>query len=317
MPDLSRHSFLIASGILLLCIGAFMFSGVQGAWSFVLPFRAQKLLSLILVATAISVSTVLFATVTNNRILTPALMGFDSLYVLIQTALAFTLGVAGSSVLSTSVLYVVQVVIMVFLATALFQVLFLGSSRSLHLVLLVGMVMGTLFRSLSIFLQRLLSPTDFVVLQDQLFASFNSVPRGLLGVSTVLTLLVLVVVWNQRFRYDILALGRDQSINLGLEYRKEVLQVMICVSILVSVSTALVGPVTFFGLLVANLAYHLAASYRHSHVLPLAVLVGAITLIGGQTVLERLLGYDTALSIVVEFLGGIVFIGLLLREKRL
>ena len=49
-------------------------------------------------------------------------------------------------------------------------------------------------------------------------------------------------------------------------------------------------------------------------VLPAAVLLALIGLVGGQVILERGFGYDTALSIIIEFLGGIVFLLLILRK---
>ena len=80
------------------------------------------------------------------------------------------------------------------------------------------------------------------------------------------------------------------------------------------VATALVGPVTFFGLLVASLAYQITGSSKHCYVLPVAVLLAIVTLVGGQVVLERVFAFDTALSIVIEFVGGIAFIVLVLRR---
>ncbi len=316
MAKLGKHPLLATLLLLLVFMALFMTLGAQGPWSFVLGFRGTKLLALLLVGASISVSTVLFATITNNRILTPSLMGFDALYLLIQTMLAFLLGATEATKVSPQALFVGQVVLMVGLSTMLFRWLFLGSARSLHLVLLVGLVMGGLFRSLSTFLQRLLSPNDFVVLQDQLFASFNTVHRSLLTFSSVIVVGVLFWVWQRRYVHDVVSLGRDHAVNLGVDYRREVTLLMIAIALLVSVSTALVGPVTFFGLLVANLAYQLSPSYRHRDVLPMAVMVSGLTLVGGQTVLERVLGFDTALSIVVEFLGGIVFIALLLKGSR-
>ena len=56
--------------------------GANGQWDFVLPFRGGKLAVMLLVAYAVAVSSVLFQTVTHNRILTPAIMGFDALYLL-------------------------------------------------------------------------------------------------------------------------------------------------------------------------------------------------------------------------------------------
>jgi len=57
---------LMLLALALISMAAFMTLGAKGSWSFILPFRGIKLLSLLLVAYAIAVSTVLFQTVTNN-----------------------------------------------------------------------------------------------------------------------------------------------------------------------------------------------------------------------------------------------------------
>ncbi len=113
--------------------------------------------------------------------------------------------------------------------------------------------------------------------------------------------------------FDVLSLGRDTAINLAFEYKRTVVIILVMVSVLVSVSTALVGPITFFGLLVASLAHGLVGTSKHKYILPAAALLGVIALVGGQTVFERVFEFDTALSIIVEFLGGLVFIILILR----
>jgi iron complex transport system permease protein len=164
-----------------------------------------------------------------------------------------------------------------------------------------------------------IDPNEFVVLQDRLFASFNSVAPDLLVIAAVLIGLVSLVLWRMRDRLDVLLLGRDVAINLGLNHRREVALVLVLVSLQVSVATALVGPlnafepVSFFGLLVANLTYLLVPGFRHRHVLPAAALVGIIILLGGQLVLERILGLEAVVGIVIEFAGGLLFIVLLLR----
>ena len=91
---------------------------------------------------------------------------------------------------------------------------------------------------------------------------------------------------------------------------------LVLVALLVSVSTALVGPVTFLGLLVAHLAYRAMPTYRHAVVLPAAALIAAVTLVGGQLVLERVFSLNAALSIVIEFLGGLTLLVLLARRPR-
>jgi len=299
----------IAASVIVL----FMTLDAKGRWDFILPFRGMKILSMVLVAYAIAISTVLFQTVSHNRILTPSIMGFDALYILIQTSLIFALGSARVTALDPRLLFACEVAVMVAFSSLLYRWLFSGSSRSLHLLVLVGIVFGVLFRSLAGFMQRIIDPNEFVVLQDRLFASFNSVDSDLLVVSTAAVVVASVIGWRLMHVYDVLALGRETSVNLGVNHNRMVTIVLVLVAVLVSVSTALVGPVTFFGLLVANLAYQLAGTYKHRFVLPVAVLLAIICLVGGQLVLERIFAFDTALSIVIEFAGGIVFLAMLIR----
>ncbi|MEZ0172311.1 iron chelate uptake ABC transporter family permease subunit [Microvirga sp. TS319] len=299
----------MAIGVIVL----FMTLNAKGRWDFILAFRGMKVVAMILVAYAIAVSTVLFQTVSHNRILTPSIMGFDALYVLIQTSLIFTIGSAHVAALDPRLLFVCEVAAMVAFSSLLYRWLFSGSSRSLHLLVLVGIVFGVLFRSLSGFMQRIIDPNEFVLLQDRLFANFNNVESNLLGVSAAAVLIVSIIGWRLIPVYDVLALGREAAINLGVDHNRGTTVVLVLVAVLVSVSTALVGPVTFFGLLVANLAYPLAGTYRHRFVLPIAALLAVIVLVGGQLILERVFAFDTALSIVIEFLGGIAFLALLIR----
>jgi iron complex transport system permease protein len=311
----SRPAIVLAvlCGLALLSVAAFLTLGARGSWSFVLSFRGRRLLALVLVAYAIAVSTVLFQTVSNNRILTPSIMGFDAIFVLVQTSIVFFLGTQTLALADPHMRFLAEALMMTGFAWVLFRWLFLGEERSLHLLILVGIVFGIFFRSISTFMQRILDPNAFQVLQDALFASFQSVETTLLGVSFALAGLVSVVLWRIAHTFDVLTLGRSQAISLGVDYPRAVMTILTGIAVLVAVSTALVGPITFFGLLVVSLARAFLGDSLHRHVLPAAVLLGIVALVGGQTVLERVFAFDTALSIIVEFLGGLVFIVLIVR----
>lgn len=311
--DRPRMVLLVLAALALVSVACFMTLGVRGNWAFVLQFRGQKLAGLLLVACAIAVSTVLFQTVTNNRILTPSIMGFDALFVLVQTAIMFFLGTGTFALMDPHLRFALEVVLMTGFAGLLFRWLFLGEERSLHLVVLVGIVFGVFFRSLSNFMQRMLDPNAFQVLQDSFFASFSTIDPTLLGLSWGITAALGLVLWRMGHCFDVLALGRAQAISLGVNYRRAVIVILMVVSVLVAVSTALVGPVTFFGLLVASLAHGLVGTSRHRYILPAAVLLSVICLVGGQTLMERVFAFDTALSIIIEFVGGITFIVLVIR----
>ena len=305
--------FLALGAIALVAVILFMTLGARGNWGFVLPFRGAKLAGLILVATAIAISTVMFQTVTNNRILTPSIMGFDALYALIQTTLVFFLGSMRVSAFDPRLMFLAETGLMLVFGGLLCRWLFAATVRSLHLLLLVGIVFGIFFRSLSGFMQRIIDPTEFLILQDRLFASFNSIDRTLLLAAALIVAGSCVAAWRMTTRLDVLALGREHAIALGLDHQRMVAIVLFVVILLVAVSTALVGPVAFFGLLVANLAYLLMPTARHAVLLPAAAMLAVIFLVGGQVVLERVFAFDTALSVVIEFVGGIVFLLLVIR----
>lgn len=300
---------LLVAGAIII----FMTIDSRGNWDFVIPFRGTKILALALVSYAVAVSTVLFQTVAGNRILSPSIMGFDALYVLIQTTLVFVLGAQATVTLNPQARFVLEVTCMVLFAGILYRWLFGGTRRSLHLLILVGIIFGVLFRSFANMMTRLIDPNEFVILQDMLFASFNSFDRNLLWVSAALIFGGSIVLWRIGHTFDILALGRETAVNLGINFQRTVTIILVVIAIFVSVSTALVGPVTFFGLLVANLAYQLAGTYKHRWILPFAAGLALLFLVSGQMVVERLFSFNTSLSIVVEFLGGIVFIILLIR----
>ncbi len=309
-PALSLTVLLVLA---LIAIVIFMTIDARGSWSFIIPFRGRKILGMVLVGTAIAASTVIFQTITNNRILTPSIMGFDALYMLIQTCLVFFFGSTTLIQMNSNLLFIIHVLAMMVFAGGLFYWLFMVANRSLHMLVLVGIVLGLMLRNFTNLLQRVMDPAEFVVLQDTGFASFNAIPRELLLISSIIMAIALFIAWRMRFTLDILALGREMAIGLGVNYQRSVMILLGVITTLVAISTALVGPITFFGLLVANLAYVLVRSYRHGVIIAAAALLGIVALIGGQLVLERIFSFDTSLSVIIEFTGGIVFIYLLLR----
>jgi len=300
----------------VIAVTAFMTLGARGNWGFILSFRGTKLAALILVATAVSVATILFQTLTSNRILTPSIMGFDALYVLVQTGLVFLLGGLGYSTLLPEAKFTLEVLLLTGAALTLFGTLLGSGMPDLFRMLLVGVVFGVFFRSLTSLLQRLIDPNEFAVVQGAFFASFNRLDTELLLASAVLILLCCAIAWRRRHVLDVMALGREQAISLGLNHRREVFIGLAIVTVLVAVSTALVGPVAFFGLLVSALAYEVMNTHRHGTVLAAAVLISVTILVGGQALFERVLGMAGSLSVVIEFLGGLVFLFLILRKVR-
>ncbi len=299
-----------------LALVAFMVLGARGNWDFILAFRGTKLIGLTAVATAIAVATVVFQTLTGNRILTPSIMGFDALYVLLQTGLLFVLGGMGYASIPLEAKFALELVLLSGAALALFCSLLGQGRQDLFRMLLIGVVFGVLFRSLTSLLQRVIDPSEFAFLQSNLFASFNRIDTTLLTISVPLILLCCALLLRKRKTLDVMALGRDTTIGLGVNYKRELLTGLLLVTALVATSTALVGPVAFFGLLVSAISYEVMKTHHHGPVLVGAILVAITVLVGGQAIFERVLGLGGTLSIVIEFMGGLVFLYLVLKRIR-
>ncbi|WP_339149643.1 MULTISPECIES: iron chelate uptake ABC transporter family permease subunit [unclassified Sutcliffiella] len=311
-----NHKIYLLISILVISVSLFLFYDLGSNWDYALPRRAMKVLAIILTGGSIAFSTVIFQTITSNRILTPSIIGLDSLYLLVQTFIIFVFGSASFIVANKEVNFLLSVSCMVLFALLLYKFLFKGEGRNIYFLLLVGIVFGTLFGSLSTFMQVLIDPNEFMLVQDRMFASFNNVNTELLFVSIVLLIGIGFYVSRYLKYLDVLALGREQAINLGVPYNFIVQRFLIIIAILVSIATALVGPITFLGLLVANITYQFMKTYRHIYLLTASILISVVALVGGQLIVERVFTFSTTLSVIINFTGGVYFIYLLLKESK-
>ena len=279
---------IILLGLSLVFTGLYLFHDLNGSYDYALPRRGIKVLAMVITGCAIAYATVIFQTITHNRILTPSIMGLDALYLLLQTVLVFFLGSDHITIMNKQVNFVLSVAAMIVFALLLYRFLFNKGSQPIYFLLLIGIIVGTFFSSISTFLQVLIDPNEFSMVQDRMFASFNNVSTDLVWIALVLTTIVILIGWRSTHFLDVLSLGRDQAINLGVPYESIVKKMLVISAVLIAISTALVGPITFFGLIVANLSYQFFKSYRHSILITGAMLMSIVALIGGQWIVERI-----------------------------
>ncbi len=320
-----RRYWLILAALALLSAGAMFGSlawdnpmpvGSRGFW-LIAQMRATNLVVIVVVAFCQAIATVSFQTVTNNRILTPSIMGFESLYILVQTGAVFFIGLGGIAALTGLWQFLLQIGLMVGFAAALYGWLLAGRRGNLHITLLVGIVLGGGLGAASTFMQRLLTPSEFDVLTARLIGSIATADTEYLWVSIPLAALAGGALWLRSSRLNVLALGRETAINLGINHRRQTIVVLLLVAVLMAISTALVGPMTFLGFLVAMIAYQLADTYDHRFIFPLAWLVGIVVLAGSHFVLKNLFYAEGSVGIIIEIVGGSFFLFYILRKGRL
>jgi len=300
----------------LLAVGNPMPPGSRGFW-LIAEMRATSLVVMAVVAFCQAVATITFMTVTNNRIITPSIMGFESLYTVIQTSAVYLLGATGVLVLQGTGQFLLQVLAMVGLAVLLYGWLLRGRYANIQVMLLVGIILGGGMGAISTFMQRLLSPSEFDVLSARLFGSVNNASAEYLPVAIPLVLVAGALIWANAHRLNVISLGRDVCINVGVDHGRQTIYMLVLVAILMAVSTALVGPMTFFGFLVATLTFQLAGTHDHRRLLPIGVLTGFVVLAGAYFVMNHVFYAQGVVSIIIELVGGSVFLLVILRKGRL
>lgn len=313
MKKIALLTFILTLGILM-----FLFLGLtEKSYAYALSKRIPKVIAIVLTGSAIAYSSLIFQTVTDNRILTPSILGLDSLYVFIQTLIIFFVGSKAMATMDARITFTIAVLLMMIFSVGILGTFLRMVKGNIYLLLLIGVVTGTLFRSGSSFLQVIIDPNEFLILQGKLFANFNNINTGILFYSGLFLVGALIYGFTQNHNLDVLTLGREQAINLGINYNGLVTKMLIIVAILISVSTALVGPITFLGVLVTNLSREIFKTYKHSTLIVGSMLISSIALIYGQLLVERVFSFTTPISVIINFIGGLYFIYLLLKENQL
>ncbi|WP_425628568.1 iron chelate uptake ABC transporter permease subunit VctG [Vibrio neptunius] len=314
MQDKMKLIGLVATA-LLFC---FLFIGIglnADNYQYFLSRRVPKVLAMIVAGIAIGQSSLAFQTITHNRILTPSIMGFDSLYMFTQVLVVVIFGGLSSIAMNAYFNFSVSVVVMLAFSLLLFSFYFKGETQNLMVLLLLGVILGQLFGSVSSFFIMLMDPSDFASVQANMFASFNNISVELVYLCTPLLLLISALLYRMNRLLDVFWLDKDNATSLGVDVKRTTLCVLLLSAALIAISTALVGPIMFFGLLVTNLTREWFNSYQHRVLLLGVSLLSVVALLSGQWIVEKVFGFSTTLSVVINFVGGIYFLTMLLRNR--
>lgn len=315
--ELKKKIYFLSS-ILLIFTALFILIGLNSLnWGYALSRRIPKIIAIIFTGGSIAFSSLVFQTITNNRILTPSVLGLDSLYTFIQTFIVFIFGSNTLIKAGEGLNFVLSVGCMALFSIVLFRVLFRRKGKNIFFLLLVGLVFGTFFQSMASFMQVIIDPNEFAIVQNKMFASFNNINTDILWLALLLGLIAMLYGYKFTRTLDVLSLGRENAISLGVEYDKVVKRLLIVICILVSVSTALVGPIIFLGLLVVNIAREFLKTFKHKYTITGSMLISSVALVGGQLIAERIMNFNTPISVIINFIGGVYFMYLLLKENAI
>jgi iron complex transport system permease protein len=307
---------VILVGLTIISVALFLAIGVRpGQFDFALQLRLPKVLAITLAGICIGVATVVFQTIAHNTIVTPNLLGMDALYTLIHTSLVFVLGATNSLVLNRPLLFAIDLVAMSALGLLIYGTLFRKMRANMLYILLTGTVLSSFFGAFTDTMQRLIDPNEFQSLQTTLIASFSRVNASLIPYGVVVLIGILVWSYPQLKTLDVLALGRDKAINLGLDYDRIIRKLLVAVTLIIATATALVGPLTFLGLLIANLARQILKTHQHRVLLIGTALLGIIFLLAGQLLIEHVFNFGVTIGTLINIIGGTYFLYLIITTR--
>lgn len=300
--------------VLALALGFVLFrSGLD--LDYVIPKRLARLAAMCIGGVCVAWSSIIFQTLTGNRILTPAIMGYEAVYLLFQAVLVLVLGTASLVVLGSQGNFVLSVLLMLGYSWALQRWLLRGGNSNVYFLLLLGLVLSLVIGTVTQFVQLKISPGEFSILQGFSQASFNRVQPQQLLLSGLLVAALCLGFARTLPTLDVLALGRDQAVSLGVDYPRVMRLQLALVAALVAISTGLLGPTAFMGVFVANTTYALARTFRHRITLPMGSAIAIAIFIAAQLLVEHVFNYKTTVSILVNLLCGTYFLALMLRTR--
>ena len=316
----NRRKLALLVFLVVVAAAAYLFTDVSFAnerlFRYAMKIWIPKLIAMLVTAAAIGGASIVFQSVINNTIVTPCLLGMNSLYTLIHTAVVFVAGSGSFLVVNGNISFAVDLVLMGVAATVIYSYLFRKTNHNILYVLLIGTVLTSLFGSIQSTLVIVMDPNEYDSLLASLVASFSNINSEIIVFAVLLLTVLIFALRRELALLDVLTLGRDQAVNLGVDYDRAIRRLLLGVALCIAIATAMVGPISFLGLIIANLSRQLLKTYRHSQLIAGSALFGMIVLAGGQMIVEQVFVYAVPVSVFITVGGGIYFLYLLLGKRR-
>ena len=232
-----KTSMVVLAGLVLLFIGLYQFAFVNPKFfAYAMGLRLPRLAVILIAGFAISAAAIVFQTIIRNTIVTPCLLGMNSLYLLIHTAVVFFLGSGSLFAVNPVYAFAADVIVMGFVAGFIYYTIFQKTGGNVLYVLLIGTVLSTFFSSMQNSLTRIMDPNEYDALLNTLTASFTNVNAACIIPGA---LLLAAIAWWLRKDLailDVISLGREQAVSLGVDYERTLRRLMVGVALYIAVA---------------------------------------------------------------------------------
>ncbi|HQD92709.1 MAG: iron chelate uptake ABC transporter family permease subunit [Acholeplasmataceae bacterium] len=303
--------------IVIICYMLIKLIGVRSlfALKMIVKVRFPKLLALTVSGVLVTSASLVFQSIVNNRILTPSMLGFDAIYIAIQTIIIFLLG-SVNFLLNPIYNFILSTGLMIIVTLIMYRLVLQKSKNNVVILLLIGLILTTFLNNMVTFLQSIMSPDEYLNLSAGISISLTNMNLDLVLIALPIMITCIVLFYCDAKRLEIISLGEDNAINLGLSYNKEVIKHLIYIAISMAIATALVGPLSFLGLIVVNLTREIFKTNNYKILIIFSGLLAIIFLLLGITILE-IVGHITTLPVIINLIGGIYLFYIVIKENKI
>ncbi len=274
--------------------------------SVVMDVRLPRILAAVLVGAALSISGAAFQGVFQNPLVSPHILGVAS-------------GAGFGAALAILVFNDIWVIHLVSFTMGLVAV---GVTHTLSrvyrmratlMLVLSGIVVGSLFSALTSFLKYIADPMNKMpAIVFWLLGSLNHVSARNLFITAPLFLVCIVILLRVRWQINLLAMGETDARSLGANTTQLKAVVIISATIATASAVCICGIIGWIGIMIPHMG-RLAVGPDHRFLLPVSMVMGAVYLTLVDTIARTLLATEIPIGILTAIFGAPVF-ALLLKN---
>lgn len=275
----------------------------------VLNLRLPRIIAAVLIGGSLSVAGASFQGLFRNPLVSPDILGvaagagFGAAMGILISGNPFTIQILAFSfgILAVLVAYAISRLV--------------RSNPTLSLIL-AGMAIGSLFGAFLSLMKYVADPTDELpTIVYWLMGSLNGVSKDdllMVGIPMLVCLIILLLI---RWRLNVLAMGEEEALALGVDTQKVRVIVILCSTIMTASAVCIAGIIGWVGLVIPHMGRMLVGPC-HKRMLPVAALLGAAFLLVIDNVARTAISIEIPIGILTAIIGVPFFLYLLAKGRR-
>lgn len=289
-------------------------TGDETAYNIVWDIRLPRILSVIILGGALSVSGFLLQTFFGNPIAGPFVLGISSgAKLVVSLVMIYLLGksmVAGSGVL----------ILAAFVGSMISMGFVLAISKKVNkmsILVISGIMIGYICSAVTDFVITFADDSNIVNLHNWSMGSFSGMSWDNVAVMAGVVLITLVITFFMSKPISAYQLGETYAQNMGVNIRLFRVALILLSSVLSACVTAFAGPISFVGIAVPHLAKSLLKTARPILVIPACFLGGAVFCLFCDLIARTVFApTELSISSVTAVFGAPVVIYIMIRRQR-